>query len=267
MGFLLILPILVSGFIYCHLHPFYYYKLNRYEGQYLYLQAARFGIYCLAIAWLIQSILLFITTIKLCIPIPFISSQPNYLVLVSDWLIDSKIVSDPIKANSYAWIITISILMITVVPALNASIFKLLYSHKHKIKSDTDLNLFIMQELFADSPLDSALFEAMLHEKPLMIDMEDRKVYVCNVVSMGEPNENEAADQEIAVLPILSGYREKETLKVHLNTGYQALNVSSALVLRQENIISIREFEWDIWDKFNHKGEGEASPEIANKND
>ena len=37
---LLIVPILVAGFMACHIHPVFSYKLHRYEGQYLYLKSA-----------------------------------------------------------------------------------------------------------------------------------------------------------------------------------------------------------------------------------
>ncbi|HCV77558.1 MAG TPA: hypothetical protein DGS68_12635, partial [Pseudomonas sp.] len=50
MFLLLLLPILVSGFLVCHKHPLYFYRLHRYEGQYLYLQSARFGLFCTLLA-------------------------------------------------------------------------------------------------------------------------------------------------------------------------------------------------------------------------
>ncbi|HFZ1702094.1 TPA: hypothetical protein ACIJWT_004920, partial [Klebsiella aerogenes] len=41
----LVIPILVSGFLLVHIHPIYKYKLHRYEGQFLYLKSAQYGLY------------------------------------------------------------------------------------------------------------------------------------------------------------------------------------------------------------------------------
>lgn len=49
MLLLLIFPVLVAGFVACHIHPVHAYKLHRYEGQYLYLKSAELGIKCFAL--------------------------------------------------------------------------------------------------------------------------------------------------------------------------------------------------------------------------
>ena len=50
---LLLIPVLVAGFVACHIHPLYFYKLHRYEGQYLYLKSAELGLKCFLIAIII----------------------------------------------------------------------------------------------------------------------------------------------------------------------------------------------------------------------
>lgn len=57
MLLLLIFPVLVSGFIACHIHPVYQYRLHRYEGQYLYLKSAELGLYCFFLGTAIASAL------------------------------------------------------------------------------------------------------------------------------------------------------------------------------------------------------------------
>lgn len=52
MLFLLIFPVLVAGFVACHIHPVHSYRLHRYEGQYLYLKSAELGLKCFFFAWL-----------------------------------------------------------------------------------------------------------------------------------------------------------------------------------------------------------------------
>lgn len=47
---LLIVPVLVAGFMTCHIHPVHSYRLHRYEGQYLYLKSAELGLKCFGLA-------------------------------------------------------------------------------------------------------------------------------------------------------------------------------------------------------------------------
>lgn len=73
--------------------------------------------------------------------------------------------------------------------------------------------------------------------------MSDRKAYVGRVVSMGEPNELDGPDQEIALVPVMSGYRDKDSMQLQLTTVYEKVNEKDPLiVLRQENIVSVCEY-------------------------
>jgi hypothetical protein len=38
-----------------------------------------------------------------------------------------------------------------------------------------------------------------------MISLEDRKVYVGKVIDMGEPTETNGIDQDISIMPLMSG--------------------------------------------------------------
>jgi len=248
MGLLLILPILVSGFICCHIHPLYFLKLHRYEGQYLYLQTAKLGFYCLAIAIPFQIFFLWVCDWN--IHLPTISNYPNYIELLKEWLSDHSIVKAE-KAYGTAWIISTSVIMIGVSPIYLKYQFRFIQWFSSGVWDKELTDVIILSELVKDSPLDSALWSAILNDQPLMLDMSDRKVYVCKISTMGEPNENQGADQEIVIVPILSGYRDKDTLKVTFTTKYEELNVNSALILKQENIVSIRDFDIDVWEKFN----------------
>ena len=120
-----------------------------------------------------------------------------------------------------------------------------------KLDSNDEVDVVIMSELFSDSPLDQLLFSAMINDMNLMIILDDRKVYVGRVNTMGEPNENEGADQEISFLPLVSGYRHKDTLKVEFTTDYKQIGESLPLVTRQESILSAREFDFSVYESFN----------------
>ncbi|MEB1489592.1 hypothetical protein VDR04_16250 [Xanthomonas campestris pv. campestris] len=56
MGLLLILPLLVSGYIYCNKNLLIRYRLPQYDGQLLYFLVAYQGIVCFAIAFFCVSV-------------------------------------------------------------------------------------------------------------------------------------------------------------------------------------------------------------------
>lgn len=109
----------------------------------------------------------------------------------------------------------------------------------------------LMYRILNDSPLDKLLYSSLVLDKFLLITMSDRKVYVGRVISLGEPNENKAPNQDIAIVPVFSGYRDKDSLIVNLTTTYagndEAFDVY--LVLKQANIISACEFIESLYQK------------------
>jgi hypothetical protein len=246
MGVIFVLLILVSGFLFCHQHPHYFFKLHRYEGQYLYLQAAFLGIICLFLASVFHFLLIHILAVEICdrttLGIDYIKVVskyfPNYLGIKSA------------ESKTYSLILVVSIT--TLLMPLLISKFEYWRLRKYlKLDSNEEVDMIIMSELFSDSPLDQLLFSAIINQTNLMIILDDRKVYVGRVATMGEPNENEGADQEISFLPFLSGYRDKDTLIVNFTTDYQKIGQSLPLVLRQESIVSVREFDLSIYNSFN----------------
>ena len=89
--------------------------------------------------------------------------------------------------------------------------------------------------------MDKLLFKTSQdHSKDnlLMLSLEDRKVYVGKVISMGEPNELEGPDQEVTLLPLMSGYRRSSDLSVVFNTQYKDTEDVILVTIRQDSIIS-----------------------------
>lgn len=94
-------------------------------------------------------------------------------------------------------------------------------------------------------------------EKPLMITMEDRKVYIGLVIGFGFKNDEYSIENEtFRFLPFKSGYRDKDTLKVVACTDYsqtindlQTLNAIE-LILKKENIVSLTQFNAQRFNDF-----------------
>ena len=69
-----------------------------------------------------------------------------------------------------------------------------------------DTHIFIIQDILEDSPLDDLLFRLSLQQdKYAMLMMDDRKVYVGKIISLGEPSETTGMDQDISIMPLMSG--------------------------------------------------------------
>ncbi len=93
-------------------------------------------------------------------------------------------------------------------------------------------------ELLKDSPMDNEMFKAWGDSTPMMFSLSNRKIYVGVICSMGEPNESEGMDQEITIIPILSGYRDKDNLNVKFTTNYrpaQRYSVAAPIIEKEEN--------------------------------
>lgn len=80
-----------------------------------------------------------------------------------------------------------------------------------------------------------------------MLMMDDRKVYVGKIISLGEPSETAGMDQDISIMPLMSGYRDKDTLRVNFTTDYAQVGANIYVSLRQEQIVSATEFNFEAY--------------------
>lgn len=248
MFLLIILPILVSGFLVCHTHPFYKYKLHRYEGQYLYLKSAALGSICLIISTLI------VLGLNKFIPDKIIIF--NLIIDLDIHKIITELFSElgtlNIKESSeLSWVLSI-ITISLIVPYIWSILATLKYCIRYVTLSPKEQ---INGSILADSPMDNFLFNASLQKGNhlVMLTLSDRKVYVGKVLNLGEPNESEGLDQEVTLKPVVSGTRDSENLKVTFNTHYNGLDEETYLIIRQDMIVSACEFNFDTYEKLNLK--------------
>ena len=105
MFLLLTLPILVSGFFYCHIGIKTRQKLYRYEGQYLYLLTASYGILSLVLGTL------FTVSLYLFVPetITLFSVEINIDVIkhTVDFLTETEVVPDK-QYSEVSWLLCIA---------------------------------------------------------------------------------------------------------------------------------------------------------------
>jgi hypothetical protein len=236
----LLLPVLTCGFFICYYSLPHFYKLHRYEGQQLYLKSAWLGVQCLFYALLVVAILnAFVPPTLFCVPV------------------DSS-------ANDLTWLFLIAVTMHGIafirVWVTNWAM------NQFQIKEGVDPKIKLMSDVLSDSPLDSELLYSYINDQSVLISLSNRKVYVGQVVSMGEPNESEGMDQEISILPHISGFRDKDNLTVNFTTQYESIDttVEIKVTLRQELIESVSRFDFDVYQQFlERKKEFINKPELV----
>lgn len=64
-------------------------------------------------------------------------------------------------------------------------------------------------------------------------------------------------------MPLMSGYREKDNLKVEFTTFYEEVDADIYLSLRQEAILSATEFDFTAYQRWNPPKEGGAQSDTG----
>lgn len=248
MLLLLIFPILVAGFFACHIHPIHFYKLHRFEGQYLYLKSAELGLKCFAIAFAVAITMNKWTPENIQVYQLVINLNPSADLSEFMKVMGSQ---DGLEATKLAWFLILSTL--TFLSAFVVKAWGHISLRRRFGTWDNQITkVYVIGEIISDSPLDDLLFKLSLHkDKYAMLSMNDRKVYVGKIISLGEPTETNGVDQDISIMPLMSGHRDKDSLKVSFNTFYEEVESDIYLSLRQDAIVSATEFDFDAYRKWN----------------
>lgn len=237
---LLILPILISGFIHLSRYPKEKLKLHRYDGQLLYLKSAKHGVVYL----LVTSLLCFLLK-------DF--AIANYSFQPVTWLLDiiksrdlnkEKISTSEVQ---FTWLLVISFL--TIIFSYFCTCLAQLYTFSldalsEKYYGNKVQSISYLGEILKDSPIDSLFYNSFSNLKPILITLKSKKVYVGIVNQLGEPNESSLPNQEISIVPVLSGYRSSNELKVIFTNDYNALHSSENDI---STIIKVCEIETASW--------------------
>lgn len=236
-----LLAILSNGYIIINGCQYYSYRLHRYDGQLLYIKATFFGMLAVSASFIIDSFLKIVDYICKLLPqsnlMPFTEAGDlqKYLVFFLFSLLLSGLCCILVKLY----------FLLRVWWRFRGVERRAHFSYNKLVKT------LLMYDILKDSPLDTLLFLSYVKDIFLLITMSDRKIYVGQVLSLGEPNEKHGPDQEISILPIFSGYRDKDTLSVFLDNDYANDDDSKdfQLILKQENIVSACEFVASLYIK------------------
>ena len=206
------------------------------------MKSAWLGVQCLFYALLIVAILnAFVPPTMFCVP-----TDLYFFVLT----LVKGIVPKHSNASELTWLFLIAVTMHCV--AFIRVWITNWAMNQFQRKEGVDPKIKLMSDVLSDSPLDSELLYSYIHDQSVLISLSNRKVYVGQVVSLGEPNESEGMDQEISILPHISGYRDKDNLTVNFTTQYESIDtkVEIKVTLRQELIESVARFDFDVYQQF-----------------
>lgn len=299
---LLILPILVSGFIVLTISPLEKLKLHRYDGQLLYLKAAKIGLRY----FLVVSVLSFLMKdVSFNLPIfwgdtarkePSVKTQyipPQATDLVIPLSSESKISTpipcyEEVQANksstfkvefslaSYiakqisnaknehsismetlqlSWLISLTILTIScsyIVSLLKQIWVSIKIYISEKLYKNDVVSIEMLGRILKDSPIDYIFYESLANRRPILISMRNRKIYVGIINKLGEPSESDEPNQEISLVPAISGYRDKDTLEVTFKNDYNIpTNYDTSIVIKVDQIDTVSWFTEEIYNNIN----------------
>jgi len=243
MGLLIIVPLLVSGYMVCIRHPFFYVRLHRFQGQLLYLQVARMGMARLIVSTLLSAAILAMS--KQALPILGHVVATDYSNYLGTLLVQLDIASEK---NGTLWVFLMQVgLTALVIPFFWSALYVGAKKKILQLETDVQLHSLLALGVLEGTPFRILLRESIVQCRPCMFSLNDRKVYVGIVLFAGTPTESEGVDHAFTLIPILSGYRDKDTLEVTLNTHYSNAANPPPITLIQQNVVSATQFDFTLW--------------------
>lgn len=266
MGLLLILPILVCGYIFCNNSFYRQATISKYEGQLLYLLVAKFGLLIFSFASFVSFLLVYLSKHA-----AFTAFNLDYLHYVRAFLLRNELADSSDVALSMFF--GQASLLALLFAKLFAPLHVISVKWRYRLQNRDQARTFILNESVPGGLFTKELLASMRErDRHYMFSMADRKVYIGQVVSIGAPDETRGIDEDFAIVPICSGYRDADTLEVTFTTYYEDmlqelrganLHVDFSIVLSQKNIVSMARFEKAVWEKFKARKRERSSPLVT----
>lgn len=197
MGITLVVVVLISGYLFSYLHLSSHYKLTRTEGWHSYFFVAARGIFFA------------VSSMVLCFLIDYYDCVAK-LMQTYGWKLQDfsklAISADMLKQGSWA--------ILTVVLALVAGLFTLaVYKICPRRKAQK------IKDIVSENHLEKFIVEASYTQFPIAITLKSRKTYIG--ICLGDELINSKIEH-IAIIPLLSGHRDKDDLSIDITNNYQA---------------------------------------------
>lgn len=209
MGPLIIMVVLVCGFWYTQNHYQSRIKLARSDGWnayfYVAMHGCKFAIQGFGVVTALFVLLLLLSTVVNILGMIWPSLHADYY----SWLTDIKVMSYPLF-----FVLSMTMAVWLAVEQGNNA--------KRALENDEDRQQ-AYREMAAQDGIESLLVQAIDEGKLIFVTLKSRKVYIGYVAA---PRMEHHDTQHLAIIPYISGYRDKDTLRYHEQHRYFELYLS-----------------------------------------
>ncbi|MGY0155901.1 hypothetical protein ACVQK1_01640 [Edwardsiella tarda] len=213
MGPLTIMVVLVCGFWYTENHyqsRIYHARTNGWTSYfYVAMHGCRFVIQGIVITAVFY---LFLLIISLLLSIPHLFSPEHGVRDLYSWITDKTLLSYPV-------FFTISMVLACFL-AYSAGFAA------QKAMKDASVRQAAYREMAAQDGVESLLVQAIDEDMLIFVTLKSRKVYIGYVSA---PRIEHSHTQHLAIIPYISGYRDKDTLHYYEQHRYYELYLSKGI--------------------------------------
>ncbi|CDF80819.1 conserved hypothetical protein, partial [Formosa agariphila KMM 3901] len=238
---LFLLPI-ITGYLILTFSLLFKYNLQRLSRNRILFESVGIGILTVTFGFTIRTVLEFFYK-------PIISKTIDFLQFV------------PIEKPDYFWTVIISCIIGLIITWLSNKIIRKKYKNDEPIIWAIRQNGDEIERLFKDSV-----------EKgfAMQITLKNNKVYVGFSETIPIPQKT----NYLTITPIISGYRDSETKRLHITTDYfkvveefikdieeqadeniDSIHLNTDIIIKQDEILSASVYEQKIYDRFNKPSE------------
>lgn len=218
--------LILSGYIFSINSLTIRYKLKRAEGWGAYFYVAMWGGLFSALSWAVCSLLSYAGVLR-----------KLYNWMLSQHFFNNELVARLFPLNGSGGFTFVDLkLGVWGVTSILLALFaaRLFLPGCAWLRWGKDRKAFALAYAVEDNHQEAMLIEASVRRYLLLITLGSRKIYVGIVVC---PRfENGKADY-LQIIPMLSGYRDKDTLITHITTNYKKLYVESGLMTPEGRLL------------------------------
>lgn len=261
MNTIIFVIVLISGYLYVNTAISSKYIFKRSAGWDAYFYVAVWGVCFTVAAWLFCSILSLFGVFRYL-----------YNILLSNGYIDSETINRmfPLSLSDKLKIADIKFAVFGLVSLLLA--FLVGHLQKWRVNRDEDKKIKALARAVNNDPLESMLIEASIRSFPVILTLSSRKIYVGLIIC---PNFEHGKTEYFQILPLLSGYRDKNDLTVTITTNYRRHYIDSGIasgigdtqlslsdfrtLIPKEEVEGISFFDANTYSKFKEKEQNDKN--------
>ncbi len=89
-------------------------------------------------------------------------------------------------------------------------------------------------------------------KRPVLINLSSKKVYIGIISGLSDPNEKEEPNKYISFFPVMSGYRDKDTMLLEFTNVYPSKIKDLNIVVSTDEISHISWFDFKLYNSVNN---------------